>query len=69
GTFITLLVAMIALLPPDFFYPTETEAAIQFESGFDIRGLLAWNSTEELAQSDMETAGILKIEDWGKVVC
>lgn len=71
GTFITLLVAMIALMPADFFYPTETEAAIQFESGFDVRGLLSYNQTEELAQSDMETLnfpgiGTTRYEDWGK---
>ena len=61
----------MALIPTDFLVVTETEAAIQFESGFDVRGLLSWNTTIELDQADMETssfppAGVIRLEDWGK---
>ncbi|HKJ30802.1 MAG TPA: hypothetical protein VKA34_03195, partial [Balneolales bacterium] len=67
GTFITLLVAMLAVIPNDFYVYSESNKAIQFESGFNPRGIFLWNSTKELAQADMEAGPFGSLyENWGK---
>lgn len=68
GSFITLLIAMIALIPAGFLVASEETPAVQFESGFDSRSIIAWNSTEELAQSDMSVSYGNYYLDWGKDV-
>lgn len=68
GTFVTLIVALIAYIPADFLIASEETPAIQFESGFDSRSIIAWNSTEELAQTDMTLYYGNYFLDWGKDV-
>lgn len=70
GTFVTMLIGTIALLPNDIYVYSEQNRAIQFESGFNPRGVFRWNTTTELAQEDMEYEpyGMVYYEAWGKDV-